>query len=329
MLSVSKITGNGAVFQRGQPHVISGSSTFSKKLVSAWHDGMKIGETTSSLGGQFTLYTSELPVGGPYQIQVTCEGYTEEICDIFVGDVWMIAGQSNAYKPANVNLGASVRAFGSVQPKMRPIYPENDPPLVYVREDWHRSGYISRLGAVFANGLNSATGIPIGILKCAYPGALIQKLYNSDGYSQQYGSTSSFIKQAPSDALAMDWVYPFAGTPMKGVIWWQGESNIPAHEHYAGHLTRLMARWRLIFNRPDLYFTVIGLQNIIYDSAYYLPEDQAQLRTAQRAVADADENAVWVKTEDLTPTGEIHPPDDEVNAIAQRVANAVRTRLYV
>lgn len=322
------MTGSGSVFQRGSPHVISGSA-LSKKPVSAWYDGVKIGETTSSLGGQFTLSTSELPVGGPYHIQVSCEEYTEEICDIFVGDVWMVAGQSNAYKTVNTTLGASVRAFGSVQPKMRSIYPENDPPLVYVREDWHRTGYTSRVGAVFANGLSSSTGIPMGILKCAYPGALIQKFYNSDGHDQTYGSSAAHVKNAPSDSLAMDWAYPFAGMPMKGVLWWQGESNVPAWDHYAGHLQRLMARWRLIFKRPDLYFAVIGLQNIISDSADYAPADQAQLRFAQRAVADADGNAVWIKTDDLTPTGDVHPPDDEVNAIAQRAANAVRTRLYV
>ncbi|MFT2211514.1 sialate O-acetylesterase [Rhizobium giardinii] len=328
MLSISSMTGNGTVFQRGRPIVIMGTST-PLAIITVTHGTTQIGESVVGKGGDFRISCTELPTGGPYDLQVSCGTDTATVTGVFVGDVWLVAGQSNPNKTLTTTLRESVRSFGSARPKMTFMYPETAPVYNYTREEWHRTGDVSRIGSVFANTLNSATGIPIGIIRAAFPGAPIQKFYNSDAYNQENGGGVAWVRNMPADALAMDWVYPFAGLSMKGVLWWQGESNIPAHEYYAGHLQRLMARWRLIFNRPDLYFAVIGLQNIVAEGDDYLPADQAQLRTAQRAVADADGNAVWIKTDDLTPTGDLHPPDDEVNSIAQRAANAVRTRLYV
>lgn len=328
MISVLKMTGCGTVFQRGWPIVIIGTST-PGSVITAYHGGEKIGDATAGKGGDFRISCRELPIGGPYDLHLECGRDTIMLSGVFVGDVWLVAGQSNANKTVRTTLREAVRSYGAARPRMTFMYPEAAPVHHFTREEWYQMGDVSRIGAVFANAINAASGVPIGIIRAAFPGAPIQKFYNSDAHNQKVGGGPSWVRRMQAEALAMDWVYPFAGTAMKGVLWWQGESNVPAAEHYAGHLQRLMTRWRHVFNNKELCFAVVGLQNIVSEDANYRTADQATMRKAQEAVVRADGNSVFIRSDDLTSTGDLHPPPHEIDAIAQRAANAIRTRLYV
>jgi hypothetical protein len=45
--------------------------------------------------GKFSVKLSSIPVGGPYRLRLESGKQRVEIVPFFVGDVWILAGQSN------------------------------------------------------------------------------------------------------------------------------------------------------------------------------------------------------------------------------------------
>ena len=45
--------------------------------------------------GKFSVKLSSIPVGGPYRLRLEAGGQRADIASFFVGDVWILAGQSN------------------------------------------------------------------------------------------------------------------------------------------------------------------------------------------------------------------------------------------
>lgn len=258
MITIDPMTGNGAILQRDRNHVFFGKCE-PRQWITAYYNGNAIGTVQSSLGGYFMLVTtSQIPVGGPYTIDFECGSDTASIADVRVGDNWLVAGQSNAYATDSTDwtLRDNVRAYGRLAPTLPWLYPATDPALVYIREEWYQTGRISKVGALCLNHLELNEDIPQGILQAAYPGTPIQKFYDSTAENQLYGSGGN-LRPAPPEFASIDFVYGFCKIPIKGVIWWQGETNVRHHTYYQEHLRRTIQRMRQAWDYR-LYFAVIG-----------------------------------------------------------------------
>lgn len=328
MITIDPMTGTGAILQRDRNHVFFGKCE-PRQWITAYYNGNPIGTVQSSLGGHFMIVcTTQIPVGGPYTIDFECGSETASITDVRVGDNWLVAGQSNAYASDSTDwtLRDNVRAYGRCAPVFPWMYAPNDTSQVYIREEWYQTGRMSKFGALCLNHLEQNEGIPQGILQAAYPGTPIQKFYDSTAENQSIGSGGA-LRFVPPEFAAIDLVSPYAKIPFLGCIWWLHETNIRYPEYFGGHLERTMQRLRQHANH-DLYFAVIGVQNITASSPYYTAADQQAMRVAQKTVCDADPNAVWIRTEDITPTGDLHPPLSELTTIAHRTSNAIRSALY-
>ena len=113
-------------------------------------------------------------------------------------------------------------------------------------------------------------------------------------------------------------VHPLASFALSGVVWYQGESNTGNPAPYADYLKRLMRCWRNTFLNHELPFCIVQLAN--YDGRQqtgnpspivpqYAPMNSnwAQLREAQRTVANNDDYAELACIIDLGETVDIHP----------------------
>ena len=56
-------------------------------------------ETLTEEDGNWKLVLMPMQAGGPYSISVTCAGVRKEFSDIYIGDVWLMSGQSNMQLP--------------------------------------------------------------------------------------------------------------------------------------------------------------------------------------------------------------------------------------
>src|SRR5690606_12100147 len=82
-------------------------------------------------------------------------------------------------------------------------------------------------------------------------------------------------------ALFNGMVSPYTNFPIKGILWYQGESNAGRPVEYEGLLKSLISDWREKFNNAELPFIYAQLPN--FGDVTYLPNDGgwAALRESQ------------------------------------------------
>jgi sialate O-acetylesterase len=111
---------------------------------------------------------------------------------------------------------------------------------------------------------------------------------------------------------------PLAPYALSGIVWYQGESNTGNPAPYADYLKKLMGCWRDTWKDDEIPFVIVQLAN--YDGRQQtgfprpitpqtapMNSGWAQLREAQRKVAEADSHAELAVINDLGETVDIHP----------------------
>jgi sialate O-acetylesterase len=118
-------------------------------------------------------------------------------------------------------------------------------------------------------------------------------------------------------------IAPLANYPVRGVAWYQGESNtsIPESRQYERQLAALMADWRRQFEAP-LPFLVVQLANYGPMAPKPVESGWAATRDAQRRAVAADGNAGLVVTIDIGNRDDVHPTNKQ--EVGRRLARAAR-----
>ncbi len=121
----------------------------------------------------------------------------------------------------------------------------------------------------------------------------------------------------PGNPAANSWcsisnamIHPIVLFPIKGAIWYQGESNGKEGDSYLHKMQALIGGWRKVWNQPDMPFYFVQL------ASYQKPTDApaggdgwAHLREAQRHALGIPNTgmAVAIDTVPLAVAGDIHP----------------------
>jgi sialate O-acetylesterase len=120
-------------------------------------------------------------------------------------------------------------------------------------------------------------------------------------------------------------VAPLGPVGLRGVVWYQGETNADEPAGYEKLLRGLMASWRSQFGN-DLPFLIVQLPN--FGAVPTTPTESAwsDVREAQRRAAAADGHAGLAVTIDVGEAGDIHPANKL--EVGRRVARAARRVVY-
>lgn len=106
-------------------------------------------------------------------------------------------------------------------------------------------------------------------------------------------------------------VAPLLPLTVRGVIWYQGESNAPRAAQYHVLLPTLIAAWRRAFGREDLPFHVVQLANFGRPAPSGLASPWAELREAQRRTSLAVPHVGLAVTIDIGEDADIHPKNKQ------------------
>jgi len=120
-------------------------------------------------------------------------------------------------------------------------------------------------------------------------------------------------------------IAPLGRIGLRGVLWYQGESNASAADAYQALLAGLMADSRRTFG-AGLPFLVVQLPNFGAPVTSPGASDWANLREAQRRAVAADAHSALTVTIDLGEAGELHPPNKA--PVGARLARAARHVVY-
>lgn len=120
-------------------------------------------------------------------------------------------------------------------------------------------------------------------------------------------------------------ILPLGKTGIRGIVWYQGESNEGEDAAYAKMLPLLFADWRKQFG-ADTPVAVVQLPNFGPYRTEAAASNWAAMREAQRRAAADDKRAALVTTIDIGQMDNIHPANKQ--EVGRRIALAMRKLVY-
>jgi sialate O-acetylesterase len=175
----------------------------------------------------------------------------------------------------------------------------------------------SGLGLPFAVAMVRATGVPIGLVACAHGGTSMEQWSpdkKGEGGKSLYGSMMRRFK--------------LAGGKVKGVLWYQGESdamNPDAAKVYSKKFADFIAAVRSDFNQSDLPFYFVQIGRFVHAGN---PRDWNAVQDAERALAERVPNTAVVATVDLELDDGIHVGTQGLKRVGNRLANLALRELF-
>ena len=299
------------------------------------------GQATSFISAEDSWFTELEPMtyGGPYTLTVVLDDETVTLRDIYVGEVYLFAGQSNMeWKLHGTNTPEEKRVANPLlrlfcaprlgeEGKQERYTPESG----WVQAEKDGIEFWSAIGYLAGNEVSQKKGIAVGVI-CAYQGASVIETWVPKGTFEKHDISIAEALKTNSHFCSEDncpwnehgklyeftlqWAVPFQLT---GVVWYQGESDSTAAESavYEKELGILIDIWRKDFRREDLPFCIIQIAD--FDN-----RNDDDWRRLQQAQIDIQYSRPYVKTvisKDICETDMIHPVSKHV--LSERVANCL------
>lgn len=274
--------------------------------------------------------------GGPHLLEAADGSTKATLEDVLVGDVWVCSGQSNMQMGLDeANDGPAAIAQGSKDttirllsiPKAGADQPQPDPGATWRRCDPESLRKFSAVAFFFALHLHQDPGlakVPLGVIDTSFGGTSIEA-WTPPGTLPAIpeGQISGSMFGIAPGHLFNRMIAPLTAAPVKGVVWYQGESNAGHPGAYAGLLENLTKQWRARWHQPELPFLIVQLPAF---EGKMGDLDFGWLREAQ-ARACAKSPRTWLAvTYDTTDGSDLHPR--EKAEIGRRLALLAKHEIF-
>lgn len=304
------------------------------KITTSWDS--KEYETTTNNTANWNIAIPTPKEGGPYTI--TLQGYnTITLKNILIGEVWLCSGQSNMEMNASWGITngeeeiqkanhPNIRFFNVA--KSAADYPQQNLLGNWAECTPETMKYNSAVAYFFANRITEELkNVPIGLIISAWGATSAEVWMPKSVFESNAELLEAAKKINPNEycpvgpAKTFDaMIYPLVGYKIKGVLWYQGESNVGA-SNYHKTFTALINSWRELWKEDfPFYFVQIA--------PYKNGEDRyssVKIRDFQRRTL-ALPNTAMVVTSDISTTDDIHPKNKK--DVGVRLANLALTNIY-
>lgn len=286
-------------------------------------------------GGRFKAEIASVPVGGPYRLELRTAGTqaVTAVDNLLVGDLWVLAGQSNMEGVGNLVdtplPSAMVNSFDMTDVWVAAEDPLHRLPDALDSFHWRRnpekkperlSGEAlekwiaarkkgAGLGLPFAQEMAKRTGVPIGLVPCAHGGTSMDQwspALKDQGGASLYGGMIRRVKAV--------------GGRVAGVLWYQGESDasVKAAPLFKQKFIDLINATRTDTGQANLPFYYIQIGRYINLSN---PEPWNAVQQAQLEVETMLPNVGMTTCLDCELDDGIHVGTDSFRLLAARMAN--------
>ena len=245
--------------------------------------------------------------------------------DVLVGEVWLCSGQSNmempllGYKRGQHVLGSEAAIANSTRANLRLCSvlreisrePRDDCSVEWVASSPPAASTFSAVGYSFATELQRTLDVPVGIINSSWAATAIQAWTDRETLERIGGvdfdkvpEGKKFRHNIPT-AVYNGMIRPLIPFAMRGVIWYQGESNIHEPEQYAKIFPAMIRSWRSQWGQGDTPFYFVQLAPYEYGGQH----NSALIRDVQHSVMRNVPNTGMVSTLDIGDEERIHPPE--------------------
>ncbi len=152
----------------------------------------------------------------------------------------------------------------------------------------------------------------------------VAKPFTQNAIKQLQFNIKSMTVELPS-VLYNGMVHPFTNFKIKGVLWYQGESNAERAKQYETLLQMMIKNWRDTWGY-EVPFFIVQLPNFLPQKNEPSESAWAELREAQLKAMLNLQNVVTVPIIDLGDEKDIHPKIKKT--VADRLANAALVLIY-
>ena len=121
-------------------------------------------------------------------------------------------------------------------------------------------------------------------------------------------------------------IAPLVPFGIKGVIWYQGESNSERSSQYRDLLTALIRDWRARFGVGDFSFLIVQLANFRDGPDEPAVSDRSVIRETQMLVSQSEPNCGLAVAIDIGNPTDIHPANKQ--EVGRRLALAALANVY-
>lgn len=314
-MQINKIFSDGVVFQANKPVRIYG--TGAGKVTATFNGVTASGEFCEE---KWFLSLGTFGYGGPYQLEVDLNGEKTVLKDIYVGEVILLAGQSNiamvlsgsSYPQEIIEDNDLVRYFTSELFENQGHFSPDDGWVYCTKEN---APHFSAIGYHLGMKLSCEKGVAVGLIACYLGSSVIeswlpQEITDKECYQlpkeEKYDSPYVHGPHNKHGALynvRQQSIVPFS---LGNIIWYQGESNTGSGEWkiYTELLTELIDCWRNDFMDSDLPFTVVQIADWDERTDF----GWKGIQRAQEKITEKVKNVKVVKSADVCETFDIHPP---------------------
>ena len=281
-----------------------------------------------------------VPVGGPYTIHYSVQTSTGfggqfSIGPVFVGDLWVLAGQSNMEgvgdlldvtpPQAQVMLLGMDGKWGQAEEPLHWLVDSPDPvhsgdPKSCAERSAQTHKQRSKgagLGLPFAAAMVEATRVPIGLVAVAHGGTSMEQwnpAKKGEGGNSLYGS---MLRQ-----------FQLAGGKVKGVLWYQGESDAMGGDVWKSYpqvFSRFITSVRSDFGQPELPFYFVQIGRFVRAAD---PKGWNAVQEAQRLIPERVPNTAVISVIDLELDDLIHVGTQGLKRAGQRLARIAQRELF-
>jgi sialate O-acetylesterase len=369
-VTLPKILGDNMVLQRAKPVYIWGTAAVGDEVTVKFAGQEKHTQPDAAGHWQVTLdplmasaTPQEMTITATNAAQPASNG-TTTLKNILVGEVWFCGGQSNMEYSVNAPSSSAPSALPTDPQLAQELQTETYPQIRLFRvqkqtrqpeivtDGWtdcsgDALNKFSAIGFFFARDLQRALNVPVGIVGSYWGGSRLEQWIPEEAFTR----LPAFANEAAASPFRVDgravgdyfksMIRDLAPFTLRGMLWYQGESNIIASNdgvRYADKLQALVEFWRSLWKDQDLPFYQVQIAPFLYTSrkADYLadrsalvvhgPDELPKLWEAQMLATRIPDVEI-VPTTDLDSNfSNIHPSGKRT--VGQRLTNLALTKAY-
>jgi sialate O-acetylesterase len=264
-----------AVLQRDKPVAIWGRAAPGEHLSVAFA-GQKLGATADP-AGRWIVVLGPLSASSLGADLVVAGKTTLTLHDLLVGEVWLCAGGSGMEYAAP----DGTRAPNPLIRGFKVARQEADAPMETVGGDWKpgsaaTAADLTTVGYYFARDLFDRLGVPVGVIDCSASPSSIEAWMSPAALAIVHRPATEGASR-----LFNGMIHPLLPYAIRGIAWYQGESDVGHAADYAAEFPALVTAWRSHFGADDLPFLWVQLGGP--GSAAIPGEPWARFREAQSA----------------------------------------------
>ena len=318
------VIGDNMVLQRGQSLPIWGWAGPGDKITVS----IAGQEVSAKAGpdGRWSVALAKLdaqPGNAPLEMTIqSSSGDVRKLRNILVGEVWVCSGQSNMAMGVSMVQKAQEEIAAAKYPQIRLLtVPMRmaPAPVADISAAWSEcspktiaSGGFSATAYFFGRALHKELSVPVGLIHTSWGGTPAEFWTSRDALAA-VPELKPLCGVANSSTLYNGMIAPLAPFGIRGAIWYQGESNVPAGKQYRVLLPTMIRNWRTAWKQGDFPFGIVQIAPFAYTGIGWKvnPEACAELWEAQLLTAKRTPNAGLVVTTDIGDVKDIHPKNKQ------------------